>query len=237
MFGKRKTPPSLGADQRSAHFVQQKVPDSDNVFRAIPKEFWDGPHGDMLREAGLYPDSPSNLTIDNKGLIDSRIDRALAAQKQYMDELNVNLNEVAPGVSVAPWSMVPWTVWHGQAAPFLLIVCNMYPPEKWNMFLMPANDASSYALSMPRHPFGEIKGIEENCTRLLLELYEKHQVVFNETSIALEKGDLSTLDAYGQSRIETQTMVVKLAHAITADVFGQEVYDRQKQLFSEQLGW
>lgn len=235
MFGRQKSKQVEKADLGSVLAMRQGIPDRDGVFRAIPMEIWDGPHGDMLREIGLYPDNPINLTLENKGLIDTRIDRALEVQKRFLDKLNANINEVAPGVSVVPLAMVPWSVWNGQAAPFLFIVCNMYPPEMWNVFLMPADEKSADYLGMPIHPYREIKGVEENCTRLLLELHEEHRVVFNETSMGLEKGDFSVLDTYQESRNKTLKRILMMAYAITAELFGQEVYERHKELFFEHL--
>jgi hypothetical protein len=155
-----------------------------------------------------------------------------------MKEINANLQAVAPGVSVIPWAMIPWSVWSSPAQRLLAVACNSYPPELWNCFLMPADEKSATALSMPMHPRCEIPGVAETCIRLLVELSEEHQAISDRAGAALARGDWeSFFNAIQNSEEKYKARILMLAHAITEDLFGKPVYERHKELFGRNLGW
>lgn len=237
MFGKRKVRPGAPLSEPGTSPFTRTAPDADGVFRAIPKDMWEGEHGAMLRELGFQPDDPSNMLPQNPGLLEARADQAHEAQKRFMAEINESLQGQLPGVTVVPWAMIPWSVWEGRVALFLTISCKMFPAEPWNMFLMPADDRSAEALGWQVHPYREIPGLMETCTRLLLELADEHQAVFEATGRRLEAGDVSALESYQHSSQSARANVIKLARYLAADLFGQQSFDRHRAVFGKNLGW
>ena len=237
MFGKRKVRPGAPLEEPGTTTFAQTTPDTDGVFRAIPKEMWDGEHGAMLRELGFQPDDPRNMLPQNPGLLEARADQAHEAQKRFVAQINTSLQAQLPGTTVVPWAMIPWSVWEGRVALFLMINCKMCPADLWNTFLMPADERSAEALGWQIHPYREIPGVKDTCTRLLLELADEHQIVFEKTGKRLEAGDLSALESYQHSSENARTNVIKLARYLATDLFGQQSFDRHRAVFAESLGW
>ena len=76
MFGKKHL--DYKEKKRSA-IPPHPGPDADGVTRAMPKEMWDGPHGDFLREIGVTPDDPSNV-MPTQQSVQAKADKLIEAQ-------------------------------------------------------------------------------------------------------------------------------------------------------------
>src|SRR3982751_2177950 len=128
-FGKRVVTPSSPA---AAPGYVPAGPDPDGEMRIIPKAVWDGPNGAKLRQLGLSPDDPANLVLTPQRA------RALEdAATARMNAVVAKVNAHIPGVTVAPWAMIPWSVWEGPNAEFL-IKSDFMPSSPWNNMLLAA---------------------------------------------------------------------------------------------------
>lgn len=230
MFGRRSSGPGKGnAPGISGHLG----PDADGVGRAIPKEVWDGPQGDFLREIGVSPDDPANLMPTREG-VQARFDKLRAEQDAFVASINEQLPDTA---KVIPWAMIPWSVWSQQHADFLLGVCELYPVGPWNMLLLPEDEAGALVLDLPQHLHGIPAGLEDAANRVIGEIREKFSEAHGRAGAALAQGDTSALDDYTKVRNELTANVVGLAHALGASTYGEDAYARHKALFGAALGW
>jgi hypothetical protein len=221
-FGKRVVDNStMGA----RHGFVPAGPDSDGESRNIPKAMWDGPHGDMLRQLGFLPDDPKNLALT--------LHRARAmedAATARMNAIVAKVNAHVSGLSVAPWAMIPWSVWQGLNAEYL-IKRDCLPSSPWNNLLLPDDAASSEFLGLPQHPRAAQPGLDEQLTRLIDELRLEARDEFDVTGAALSRGDWSALDRHEAFRNDQFTKVFALARYIANDVFGKAVCDRHDEHF------
>ena len=230
MFGRG---PSGSGKRQAAKLPPHPGPDADGVSRVIPKNVWDGPQGDFLREIGASPDDPHNL-MPTQELIQARFDRKREEQEAFLAEVNEQMPE---GVSVVPWAMIPWSIWSQQHAPFLLVVCELYPVGPWNTLLLPADEHSSLILNLPQHLRGSPPGLEDAANRVIGEIHEKLNEVHARTADALAEGTLSSMDEHAAAVKQASASVTGLAHALGAQTYGDEAYARHNEVFGAALGW
>ena len=231
MFGRRA--PLFGQRKPTGGIPPHPGPDPDGVRRVIPMAVWDGPHGETLRQLGFTPDDPSNLMATPE-LMQARADAAKAEQDRFLERINSQLPE---GVGVIPWAMIPWSLWSGPRAPFLLVVCKVFPTQPWNTFLMPQDERSAAVLGLPPHPRAPAGGLDEACTRLIGEVQEEYWSVFRPVEEAMAAGDMSKLSQLDEARGKACGDICGIAHALTGKLFGEDVYHRHHELFGASLGW
>ncbi len=230
MFRRRSS--GLGKGNATS-FPAHPGPDADGVKRIIPKDIWDGPQGDFLREIGVSPDDPSNL-MPTQDLIQARFDKLREEQDAFVARVN---EQMPDGVKVVPWAMIPWRVWSQQHADFLLVACELYPVTPWNMLLLPDDQRSEMILGLPRHLRGSPPGLEDAANRVIGEIREEFFEAHARTGTALDRGDTSSLDDFAKANKDATTSVVRLAHALGIRTYGEEAYSRHKDMFGATLGW
>lgn len=200
-------------------------PDPDGETRNIPKAMWDGPRGDMLRELGFLPDDPNNLA-----LTPARARAKEDAATARMHALVAKVNADVPGVSVIPWAIIPWSVWEGLNAEFL-IKRDFLPSSPWNNLLLAADAPSSDFLGLPLHPRAAQPGLDENLPRLIADLRIEAQEEFQTTFAALTQGDWSALERHEAFRNEQFKKLFALTRHVADTVFGAAVCARHDALF------
>lgn len=222
------------SDKRKAPAVPPHPgPDDDGVSRVIPKEIWDGPQGDFLREIGASPDDSSNL-MPTQAQVQARFDELRGQQDTFMAGIN---KEMPESVNLIPWAMIPWSVWSGPHADFLLVTCELYPVGPWNMMLLPDDDGGAFVLQLPKHPGGIPEGLESTANKVLGEIREEISQAHAHTGAAIAKGDLSALDDFKRATDEAVGNVQGLAHFLGSETYGEEACERHKKLFADSLGW
>ncbi len=200
-------------------------PDADGETRVIPQAMWDGPRGEMLRDLGFSPDDPNNLALTPE--------RARAkedAATARMNALVAKVNAHVPGVSVIPWAMIPWSVWEGLNAEFL-IKRDFLPSSPWNNLLLPADAASADFLGLPLHPRAAQPGLDENVAALITELRIEARDEFQTTFAALARGDWSALDRHEAFRNDQFKKLIALTRYVADLVFGSAACARHDELF------
>lgn len=208
-------------------------PDDDGVSRVIPKAIWDGPQGDFLREIGMSPDDASNI-IPAQTDYQARFEEMRREQEAFL----ATMNKQMPGtVNLIPWAMLPWSIWQGPHADFLLVTCEKYPVGPWNTMLLPDDEAGAMVLDLPKHLGGFPPDVEAAINRLLGELRENFSQAHARTGAAMAKGDISALDKFEETRRDTSAKVSGIAHFMAAQIYGKEAYDRHRKLFGKALGW
>ena len=222
MFGKRVVTPSTPT---SAPAFVPAGPDPDGEIRVIPKAIWDGPNGDKLRQLGLSPDDPANLVLTPQ--------RARALEDAATARINAvvaKVNAHIPGVTVAPWAMIPWSVWEGPNAEFL-IKSDFMPSSPWNNMLLAADAESAAFFGLPQHPRAAHVGLAEHLTGLIDELRAASRDDIERNLAAISRGDFSVLDRYEELKTDRFQKLLQLARYVAADVFGAEVCARHDELF------
>ena len=194
-------------------------------MRIIPKAVWDGPNGAKLRQLGLSPDDPANLVLTPQRA------RALEdAATARMNAVVAKVNAHIPGVTVAPWAMIPWSVWEGPNAEFL-IKSDFMPSSPWNNMLLAADAESSAFFGLPEHPRAAHQGLAENVTQLIDELRAASRGETERNLAAISSGDFSVLDRYEQLKTDRFQKLLQLARYVATEVFGAEVCARHDELF------
>ena len=221
-FGKRVSgAPTSGA----AHGYAPARPNPDGETRIFPQAVWDGPHGEKLRQLGFSPDDPANLALTP--------DRARAmedAATARMNGLVAKVNAHVPGVSVLPWAMIPWAVWKGPNAEFL-IKLDFLPSSPWNTMLLPADAKSSAFLGLPHHPRVAQPGLDENLTRLIDQLRIESRDEIERNLAAISSGDFSVLERYEKSKKDRFQKLFALARHVASTVFGEAACAQHDKLF------
>jgi hypothetical protein len=226
MFGRRIVNPTTPS---APHGFAAAGPDQDGVTRVLPKALWDGPHGDMLRQSGMHPDDPKNLALTP--------DRARAmedAATAQMNKIIAKVNAHIPGVTFMPWAMLPWSVWEGLNAEFL-IKRDFLPSSPWNNLLLAADQETSERMGLPEHPRAAIAGIHEDVSRLVDELRLEAKDEFDTTAMAIQRGDWSALDRHEDFKTKQFQKLMMLAWYFADCVFGKEVRGRHDELFGQGL--
>lgn len=230
MFRRRS---SNSSKQSDTDIPPHPGPDSDGVERVIPKEIWDGPQGDFLREIGASPDDPSNLRL-TQDAVEARFDELRKNQDAFVASVNKQLPD---GVTVIPWAMIPWSVWNQQHAEFLLRVCELYPAGPWNMMLMPEDERSAMVLGLPQHLHGIPAGLEDNANHVIGQIRGRYTEVDRRVGAALAEGDLARLEEHEKAKQEAAASVCGLAHYAGSQTYGEDAYKRHHEMFGGMLGW
>ena len=228
MFGK-----AFGRRTQQQAKLERPTPDADGVTRLIPKEIWDGPQGNFLRNIGMTPDDPSNLA-PTPHLMQARADAAKADQDRFLTRVNAGLPE---GVSVVPWAMIPWTCWQGPSAAFLMIVCEYFPAQQWNTFLLAENERSAFVLQLPLHPGVYPAGLESGANENLAAFHAEFSKAHDGVDKRMQAGDIEALEDHRKAARMAQGKVVAMANAFASIAFGEKVYDHHLELFGRTLGW
>jgi len=206
--------------------------DADGVLRAIPKALWNGANGDFLRQLGVSPDDENNIVPTQQG-----IDAEFGRRRVALDAFIARVNESAGGTySVTPWAMLPWSVWNGEHAEFLLMQ-NMYPVDLWNTMLMPSDERSAAVLGLPKHLFGVPDGLDASAVRLIGEIRGELALVHAKVSETLARGDTSMLSPYNDAVEKARRDVRGVAHVLGSAVYGEPNYFKHREVFGSQLGW
>lgn len=201
------------------------LPDPDGVTRVIPKAMWEGPQGDMLRNLGFSPDDATNMALTPEHAR-AKEDAATARMNALVAEVNAHI----AGISVIPWAMVPWSVWEGLNAEFL-IKRDFLPSSPWNNLLLPADAASADFLGLPPHPRVAQPGLDENIARLITELRIEARDEFQTTFAALARGDWSALDRHEAFRADQFKKLIALTRYVANEIFGAAACARHDELF------
>lgn len=221
-FGKRVVENSTTV---ATHNSTPTRPDPDDEARLLPKAIWDGPKGDMLRELGFFPDGQSNMLLTPE--------RARIMEDEATERMNGIVAKVeahVTGLAVRPWAIIPWVVWQGLNAEFLM-KADYYPSSPWNNLLLPIDARSSDYLELPLHPQAALPGLDENLTRLITELRLECQVDIDRFMVAFSRGDISFLDEFEEHRNNKFQKLFALTRYVATEVLGQEAIARHDELF------
>ncbi len=221
-FGKRVVEP---ANPNTPHGFVPAGPDSDGVARHIPSAIWDGPNGAMLRDLGFSPDDSTNLALTPER---ARVMEDEATQK--MDEIIARVEAHVSGLKVGAWAMIPWAVWQGLNAEFL-IKAGFFPSSPWNNMLLPMDAMSAEYLDLPQHPRTADPALDENLSRLIDELRVKNNEEHHKTWLELTGGDWSALDRYKEFRDKQFGMLIAMTRYVADMVFGAEACARHDEHF------
>jgi hypothetical protein len=207
-------------------------PDPDGVTRVLPSSLWNGPNGDFLRQVTNGPDDLNNVIKTSQD-----IDAEFTRRHQHLDALTGSINAALPtGCAVVPWAMLPWSVWSGEHAEFLLRK-NLFQVDAWNTMMLPADEQSAHILKLPQHLRGVPNGLDEGASRLIgevrAELAKAHEVV----ATALAHGVLPDFSAYQHATEKAEGSVRGIAHYLGTAVYGDEAYAVHRQQFGSALGW
>ena len=221
-FGKRVVDSSIsGAMPRYA----APGPASNGETRVFPNAIWDGPHGDMLRQAGFLPNDPKN-----RALTAERMHEMADTATERMNAIVVKVEAHVSGLSIAPWAMIPWAVWQDQNAEFLM-KRDFFQSSPWNNMLLPLDAASLGYLGLPQYPSVIQPGLVESATRLIDELRLEARDEWDMTFAKVSRGDWSALDRHETFKKGQFQKLFTLARYIANDVFGQAVCARHDELF------
>ncbi|WP_193175839.1 hypothetical protein [Oricola nitratireducens] len=234
MFGKRQA--AFGRRQgtgsgQGAAVPPHPGPDPDGVRRVIPKEVWDGPQGEFLREIGVTPDDPSNV-IPGSNQLQARHDRLYEDEKRFIAKVNSQLPH-----EVSPWAMIPWPVWQGQHGDFLLKTLETFPIGPWNTMLLPVTEKGALVYDLPKHPMSVDPSQAAAAERLIGEIRAEVVRAHEETGRRLEAGDTGSLGEFHDKVEKAKADVRGLAFFIGSKVFGDKVWQRHMDLFGATLGW
>ncbi len=230
IFGRRKSGP---AKREASQGLRHPGPDDDGVARVIPKAVWDGPQGDLLRKIGMSPDDPGNQ-MPTPANVQAKMDDCLAHQKALIAGINEGMPQ---GVTLVPWAMIPYSIWKGPHAEFVMLICDLFPCGVWNTMLLPDSDAGARELGLPKHLGYVPDGLEEGANRLLGDIRKGLDAVYEETSPGIGQGDFSALCRFNEEADKAKLYVIRLAHILSTKVYGDDAYARHQQLFGEALGW
>ncbi len=228
MFGKKH--PAYKEKKRSA-IPPHPGPDSDGVTRAMPKELWDGPHGDFLREIGVGPDDPSNV-MPTQQSVQAKADKLIEDQNKFLARVNEPLSE-----KVVPWAMIPWSIWQQSHAHFLLVGLDFYPVHPFNTLLLPETERGELLYGLPKHLGGIPGGLEEAANRIIGEVRDAFEKSHREVTLQLQNGNLDALDKVKEFKSRAFGDVCAVAHELGKTTYGAEAYERHKQLWGKTLGW
>lgn len=207
------------------------LPDDDGITRVFPRSLWDGPGGETMREAGFGPDDPANI-VPTKDHLQAKHDALYEQEKEFLKKVNAQLP-----CEVAPWAMIPWSVWQGQHADFLMTVLDLYPVGPWNLMLLPADDRGAMLLGLPRHPMSVDPEQVVAAERIIGEIradVEKAQAQARQSDGTGRTDGLAELGAVVD---RAKDELCALAFLIGKKAFGDAVWDRHMQVFGSMLGW
>lgn len=140
----------------------------DDSTSIIPAELWDGPMGQVLRDAGLSADDASNRL--DMSAADARLAKARFAYEQMLAEKNAEIATTHPGARLTAQFIFTDSVWNGRHSDLLLDLLQMTPFDSWNIRLVAADHASEAALGLPRVYPAEIPPFVDNANQLMDQL-------------------------------------------------------------------
>jgi hypothetical protein len=207
-------------------------PDADGVSRLVPKAVFDGSGGAFLKKLGFGPDDPDNLLV-TQDLADARFDVRREGQERILKTINSQL----PGdCQVIPWAMIPWSLWKGPDATFLMSSLDVYPPDLWNTMLLPENDLTAAALGLPKHPRAAPPGLEPAAAHLIGQIHEQVRTAHRRTTDALDRSDISELAPFADAITGAKAKMMYVAHKLSETTFGAPAMERHQALFGKALG-
>ena len=228
MFGKKHT--AYKEKKRSA-VPPHPGPDTDGVTRVMPKEIWDGPHGDFLRQIGVSPDDASNI-MPTQQSVQAKADKLIGDQTEFLTRINESLRE-----KVVPWAMIPWSIWQQSHADFLLVGLDFYPVHPFNTLLLPETERGELAYGLPRHLGSIPAGLEEAANRLIGNIRDEFEKSHNEVTTQVHNGDLDALKKVDEFRGRAFAQLCVVAHQLGKTTYGAEAFERHKQMWGKTLGW
>jgi hypothetical protein len=230
VFGKRGVDAS---QQKLAGLPPHPGPDRDGVSRVIPQEIFDGPQGKLLRELGMSPDDESNMVLTPE-----RAQAKSDAAHESLERLVTHVNrQLTGGARVGRFSLIPWAVWQGVNAEFLMKACDFYPCDRWNTMLLPEDAKSAAILGLPQHPQAGDPGFDAQISNLISQMREEFSAEHNRIGAALLKGDMSALDGQEDRKHKRRADLAGLASYLGNHFFGAEAWTRHDALFGASLGW
>ena len=223
VFGKRGASPAM---------PPHPGPDADGVSRVIPKAIFDGSQGEFLKKLGFGPDDPQNLLV-TQDLANARFDARREDQERFLKTINSQL----PGdCRVIPWAMIPWSLWMGPDATFLMSSLDIYPPDLWNTMLLPENDLAAAALGLPKHPRAVPPGLEPAAAQLIDQIHEQVRTAHRRTTGALNRSDMSGFARFAEDIDSAKAKMMYVAHKLSETTFGTPAMERHQALFGKALG-
>lgn len=166
---------------------------------------------------GLNQDQPKGSVSADAKTVDSlspvqaseraRLEKGLRAQVKLIN------SRMPPGCEVAPWALIPASVWTGEIGQFLMNECAFHPCHSLNNMLLATNVYTAQTLNLAMYPSREMPLIREECNRLIGEL-----LIDNRT------------------QNDHVRMVVSLAQYNGSMVLGEAAWKRHNALFGIGLG-
>lgn len=211
---------------------QHPGPDDDGISRIIPKAVWDGPQGDFLRKLGRSPDDPGNM-LPTQDLVQARHDAAFAEQTRFVERIN---GQLPAGTTVAPYAMVPWSIWHGRFGQMLMVCAEFYPAQPWNTMLLAEDERSSFVLDLPKHPGAYPPQLQPAMEKHLAEFETALNEAREYTDRSMASGEMD-VKVFGDALHVLKRDVIAMANTFASITFGEEVYDKHLEMFGPTLGW
>lgn len=137
---------------------------------------------------------------------------------------------------MAPYAMLPWSLWQTEFAQMLMVVCEYYPTQSWNTMLLAEDERSSAVLGLPVHPGAYPHNLQATAILYLTEYRKTMDAAHRQADEALAQGELG-MRAFGKAVDDLKANVAALAHILAGHTFGDEVYDRHLEMFGKMLGW
>lgn len=209
-------------------------PDPDGVSRLLPQSVFDGPAGAFLERIGFSADDPANL-MPSQQLLQARFDASRGDQKRFVAKVNAS---IGPDMTVAPYAMLPWSLWRdARFAGFLSVTCEVFPTHPYLTMLLPETEMGSAILDLPVHPRGYPRALEEAAEVALADL--KAQVERRQTEI--RKGGLDDFYAVSDKWKELcafrATALVTMGRHFAKVTFGEPAMARHMALWGKTLAW
>ncbi len=228
MFGKKH--PDYKEKKRSV-ILSHPGPDADGVTRAMPKEIWDGPHGDFLRQIGVSPDDVSNV-MPTQQSVQAKADKLIGDQTEFLTRINGSLHE-----KIVPWAMLPWSIWQQSHSDFLLVALDFYPVHPFNTLLLPETERGELAYGLPKHLGSIPAGLEDAANRLIGNIRDEFEKSHNEVTTQAQNGGLDALKKVDEFRGRAFAQLCVVAHQLGKTTYGAEAFERHKQIWGKTLGW
>jgi hypothetical protein len=207
-------------------------PDADGVSRIVPRAVFDGSGGAFLKKLGFGPDDPGNLLVTQE-LADARFD----VRREGQERIRKTINSQLPGdCQVIPWAMIPWSLWKGPDATFLMSTLDVYPPDLWNTMLLPETELAAAALGLPKHPGVVPSGLEPAAAHLIGQIHEQVRTAHRRTTDALGRSDMSELAPLVDVINGAKAKMMYVAHKLSETTFGAPAMERHQALFGKALG-
>ncbi|APE29172.1 hypothetical protein BMF35_a2343 [Aurantiacibacter gangjinensis] len=171
--------------------------------------------------------------MPTQDLVQARHDAALAQQTSFVERIN---GQLPKGTTVAPYAMLPWTLWHGQFGQLLMVNCEYYPAQPWNTMLLAADERSSFVLDLPVHPGAYPANLVPSAEKHLAEFQEELSAAKDYTDRSMQTGEMD-VTVFGKALDDVRRNVLAMANTFAAISLGDDVYERHLAMFGKALGW